>query len=72
MTYEVFLETSCTVQGDLDCDGEVGLSDLEIFCLSWLSSDGQELYNPYCNLSFPQNETIDLLDFSVFAGEWLK
>ncbi|MHC5084636.1 MAG: carbohydrate-binding domain-containing protein [Planctomycetota bacterium] len=50
--------------GDLDGDCEVGISDLQIFALGWLTSD--------VVADIDGSGTADVLDFSIIAENWLN
>ena len=57
--------------GDIEPDGDIDLNDFAGFALSWLTSSGEEGYNPYCDINTPPDYTIDTLDLKVFAENWL-
>ncbi|UCC23056.1 MAG: hypothetical protein JSW23_03050 [Planctomycetota bacterium] len=45
--------------------------DLGTLASAWLTSYGEAGYNEACDISEPGDDTINLLDFSVFAENWL-
>jgi hypothetical protein len=49
---------------DLDCDGSIGLGDVEILCDYWLDI-GTGLPG-----DFYEDETVNFLDFADFASVW--
>jgi len=51
-----------------DCD--VDYLDLDTFVNAWLTSSGQENWNPACDLD--DSDVIDMLDFAPFAQNWLS
>jgi hypothetical protein len=51
----------CDLDGDLDMDK----SDLAVFILAWLTSPGDDNWNPDCDLV--SDNIINLLDFAEFA-----
>ena len=56
--------------GDLNFNGTVNALDLFLFSRAWLSTEGEQNWNPYCDISVPQDGIIDYKDFSVFAQHW--
>lgn len=66
--------TSFTVvsqRRDFDCDADVDLCDFSVLALAWLSSQGDDNWNPACDLSEPSDNVIDLRDLAVFGERWL-
>lgn len=55
--------------GDFDRDGDVDFADFAIFARSWLTVDGDALWNPDCDIY--TDDSIDMLDLGVFVDNWL-
>ncbi len=56
---------------DFDQSGEVDYVDLSILVQAWLSRPGGEDWDERCDISDPADGIINLLDFAVFARQWL-
>ena len=65
------LECDQPNSGDLNGDCEVNLDDFSVFALAWLSSPGEENWNPVTNIAQPADSIIDIFDYAVFADNWL-
>jgi hypothetical protein len=59
-----------TSPGDLDKDGDVDISDFDIFASAWLTKPGDSNWNTLCDLSVPAG-TIDILDLEVFVEYYI-
>jgi len=57
--------------GDFNLVCEVDYYDLAIFADAWLSSTDQTNWNSACDIAGTRLGIIDLLDFAVFAQNWL-
>lgn len=57
--------------GDFGVNCRVDMADLALLVSAWLTSYGQPGYNDDCDISDPGDDTINLLDFAVFAENWL-
>lgn len=57
---------------DFDESGGVDMVDLMILTESWLSQPDDENWNSRCDISEPADGIINLLDFAVFASQWLE
>ncbi len=57
--------------GDFNFDCEVDYGDFAIFADAWLSSTGGTNWNSVCDIAGTRLGLIDLLDFAVFAQNWL-
>ena len=68
----LFIYISPPLWGDFEPDCDVDFSDFSILALSWLSQDGHENWNPYCNISKPVDIIIDQHDLQIFAENWLE
>jgi len=57
---------------DFNQSGSVDYLDLLILVQSWLSQPGDENWNERYDISDPADGIINLLDFAVFARQWLE
>jgi hypothetical protein len=57
---------------DINLDGIVDESDLDLFLSAWQSHLGQEKWIARCDLAEPKNYMIDHEDMDVFLLQWLK
>lgn len=68
----VRLETGyLPIPGDFDYDGKVNGGDLAVFSSAWMSRVRNNNFNMRCDTSSPRDGVIDIVDFSVFAQNWL-
>ncbi len=58
--------------GDINLDGMVDYEDLLILAGAWLKQFGQEGWVARCDLAEPKDYIINMLDYAVFANQWLK
>jgi hypothetical protein len=58
--------------GDLNFNGTVNVLDLIWFSSSWLSTETDQNWNPYADISQPADGIISYPDFSVFAEHLLN
>ncbi len=58
--------------GDINLDGIVDYEDLSILASAWLKRFGQDGWVARCDLAEPKDCIIDILDYAVFANQWLK
>ena len=58
--------------GDINLDGIVDYDDLPILAGAWLTRFGQDGWVARCDLAEPKDYIIDMLDYAVFAKQWLK
>jgi hypothetical protein len=58
--------------GDINLDGIVDYDDLLILASAWLKQFGQEGWVARCDLAEPKDYVINILDYAVFANQWLK
>ena len=61
-----------TSVGDFDRDCDVDYDDLGLFTSAWLSESESPNWNYRCDVSQPPDGHIDLLDFSIFALDWIS
>lgn len=70
-----FLPTLSSVStpyaGDFEPDGDVDLNDFAILAQAWLTQDGQNQYNPVCDMDASSNGIINIQDLAIFAQNWL-
>ncbi len=62
--------TAEPILGDIVQNCSVDIVDLVVLCDSWLSSPGDPDWYPACDISDPQDDFINELDFAVFAEHW--
>ena len=60
-----------SLTGDFEPDCDVDYHDLSIFASAWLSGYGEINWHQACDISEPNDNVIDLLDFAVFSENWL-
>jgi len=58
--------------GDFVCPDGVDFADFAVLAMAWMLEDGEEGYNPRCDISEPADERIDMSDLEVFTKNWLK
>jgi len=56
---------------DFDRSESVDYIDLSILVQAWLSQPGDGNWDGRCDISHPADDIINLLDFTVFARQWL-
>jgi len=57
--------------GDFDNDYYVDMEDFSIFASAWMSSHGDENWNPLCDISEQTDYVINASDLAAFAENWL-
>lgn len=57
--------------GDLNHDSAVDLADFAVLTSAWLSHPGDDNWNPYCDISAPADNFIDVQDLAVLVQDWL-
>ena len=57
--------------GDFDQQCDVDLADYVILASCWLSTAGQDHWNPLCDISVPADGQIDLCDLVTWVDSWL-
>ncbi len=57
--------------GDFEPDGDVDMHDLAILASAWLSTAGDDHWNPPCDISDPKDDVVNMLDLTVLADNWL-
>jgi hypothetical protein len=63
--------TTGTFSSDFNGDGVVDFYDFAIIAKAWLSKAGELNWNPVCDISEPEDNTIDWSDLAVFVQNWL-
>ena len=59
-------------KGDFTCPDGVNFVDYAVLGLAWGSEQGDGNWNPVCDISDPNDNIIDNLDFDVFSDNWLE
>ena len=67
----VQVDLNIIIKADFDADGDVDLVDFGMFALAWLKAQGQDGYNPVCDIAEPSNNFIDEADLAAFGQNWL-
>ena len=57
--------------GDINSDAAIDHADLSALARAWMTSPQDSLWNPYCDLAIPLDETVDVADLAVLAGQWM-
>jgi hypothetical protein len=57
--------------GDFDGQCDVDSADWTIFALAWLTEEGDDQYNPDCDISIPADNKIDWADGKILCDNWL-
>ncbi len=60
-----------TTPGDSEPDRDVDLRDFAIFAAAWRSTPADDNWNPFCDISEPNDDLIDERDLAVFSSNWL-
>jgi M6 family metalloprotease-like protein len=58
--------------GDFEPDCDVDSFDFKILTEAWLSGPGDDNWCLPCDISDPNDDIINFLDFGVFTGNWLE
>ena len=64
-------EFSYLSMGDFDLSCSVDLIDFVEMAGSWLTAEGDVLYNPHCDISIPADKLIDSQDLGILCQNWL-
>lgn len=59
-------------QGDIQNDGKADYKDFAILAAAWQSSKESPIWNPYCDVSLPRDNNIDINDLAVVVDHWLR
>ena len=59
-------------RGDFEWDCDVDVRDLAILGSAWLSEPNLPGWNAVCDISEPNDDIVNMLDFAVFGGNWLE
>jgi probable HAF family extracellular repeat protein len=57
--------------GDSEPDRDVDLKDYAVFTAAWRSTPADNNWNPFCDISEPEDGSIDESDLAVFADNYL-
>ncbi len=55
--------------GDFEPDGDVDMEDFAVFALAWHTEEGDDFWNPSCDLY--ADGFIDIFDLDLVVGNWL-
>ena len=58
--------------GDFEPDGDVDIVDFAMLAEKWLLNSGSGSFEFLYDLSYPYDDTIDILDLEVFADNWME
>jgi hypothetical protein len=64
-------EFNYAYMGDFDYNCEVDFGDFAMLAFAWLTEPGDVRWNPTCEISIPNDSSINMLDLHVFAENWL-
>jgi hypothetical protein len=64
-------EFNYAYMGDFDYDCEVDFGDFAIFALAWLTQPANTEWNRFCDISIPNDSSINMSDLHVFVENWL-
>ena len=66
-----WLTSNCyALRADFDDNNSVWINDFAILAHAWLSTPEQPNWDPRCDISEPNDDVINFLDFAVLATEW--
>jgi hypothetical protein len=68
--YELSLDPTIST-GDFNCDWTVDIYDLSVFQSAWLSDPDEANWKPVCDISEPNDNFINFLDFAILSKNWL-
>ena len=57
---------------DFDNNGVVNILDFSILSCSWSTQQGDETFNPVCDIYDPNDGKIDIGDLQLFVTQWLN
>jgi len=57
---------------DFDGDDNVDLEDFVVLAAAWRSRPGDQNWNPFCDISYPNDNFINERDLAVLADDYLK
>jgi len=64
-------EFNYAYMGDFDYNCQVDSGDFAILALAWLTEPKDAQWNPTCDISIPNDSSINMLDLHVFVENWL-
>ncbi len=64
-------EFNYAYMGDFDYNCEVDFGDFAILALAWLTEPKDAQWNSTCDISIPNDSSINMLDLHVFVENWL-
>jgi len=62
----------CPLRADLNYDGDIILEDFAEMAAAWLSEQGDENWNPVCDISNNPDNIIDMSDLVILSSSWLE
>jgi parallel beta-helix repeat protein len=62
----------CPLRADLNYDGDVTLDDFAEMAAAWQSEQGDENWNPVCDISDNPDNIIDMSDLVILSSVWLE
>jgi parallel beta-helix repeat protein len=65
-------EFSYAYIGDFDGQCDVDLKDFAILALAWLTDEGEDGWNPICDIGMPADNSVNILDLAVLSRYWLE
>jgi len=60
------------IAGDFELDCDVDFFDFSILASAWLSGPGEGNWCLHCDVSEPNDNIINILDFQIFTSNWLE
>jgi hypothetical protein len=64
-------ELNYAYMGDFDYNCEVDFGDFAMLALAWLTEPEEAQWNPTCDISIPNDSSINILDLRAFVENWL-
>ncbi len=61
-----------TSPGDIQNDGSVNLKDFSAISAAWRSAKANPAWNPFCDISLPRDDFIDIKDLTILIKHWLQ
>jgi hypothetical protein len=59
-------------EGNFDGDTDVDMADFAILASAWSTGPEDDGWNPDCDISFPADNSVDILDLAAFVTHWLE
>jgi uncharacterized membrane protein len=58
-------------KGDFEPDKDIDTRDFAVFAAAWKTTEGDQEYNPYCDIAEPEDNIIDEKDLAIFVQNYL-